>query len=337
MVSVRKIAEKAGVSPATVSRVLNSQESVDPALREAVLKIANEYRYFASGGKKDIMNLGVVYLGNVTAGGLLTSPFDIGLLQGMAKLMSQMQFTLSILDASEARLPGETYSQMFHRTGIRGAALRTMSGSRDDCIEIANEGFPSIVVAERFEDQKDISWIDGNSTMASMQGVAKLISLGHSRIAFCAFDKSDQDHADRHRGYLEAHQNANIEVDPALTIKLPAERESGSVLLKRLLAMEPRPTAVFIADPLVAVGLLTEAQRANVVIPDQLSVLGLDDSQVRFDTVPTLSAICQDALEIGGRVASTLVSMIQSSERQIYKIETPTWLELHESIGPAPG
>ncbi len=335
MVSVRKIAERAGVSPATVSRVLNSQETVDPALREAVLKIANEYRYFASGGKKDIMNLALVYLGDVSAGGLLTSPFDVGLLQGMAKMMGEKQFTLSILDAREARLPGETYSQMFHRRGIRGAALRTMSGSRDDCIEIANEGFPSIVVAERF-DSGDVSWIDGNSTHASKLGVAKLIDLGHTRIAFSAFDKTDQDHSDRYRGYIEAHEQAGLEINPSFSTRLPAERESGAKLLKQLMAMEPRPTAVFITDPLVAVGLLTEAQRTDVDIPGQLSVLGVDDSQIRFDTVPTLTAICQDTIQMGTRITETLVSMIQVSDRQIYRIETPTWLEIHESIS-SPG
>ena len=335
MVSVRKIAEKAGVSPATVSRVLNSQDSVDPELREAVLKIANEFRYFASGGKKDYMNLALVYLGKVSASGLLSSPFDFGLLQGMANKMSELQFTLSILDAQDALMPGESYSQMFHRRGIRGAALRSLTGSREACLAIAKEGFPSIVVAERFENS-EVSWIDGNSTHASFMGVSKLIELGHKRIAFSSFDNSDQDHADRYHAYLSAHEKAGLTVDPAFEFKLPPERESGGVLLRQLMAMEPRPTAIFITDPFVAQGLLGEARRKGVDVPRDLSVLGLDDNKIRFETFPMMTSICQDTLQMGGRIAESLVSMIQSNDRQIYRIETPTWLELHESIGPPP-
>ncbi len=329
--SVRRIAKEAGVSPATVSRVLNSSNTVDPAVRELVLKIANEHRYVASRGNNRPTNLAVAYLGDVNAGGLLSSPFDIALMQGMAKMMGSKRFILSVINVLESRHPGESYTQMFHRCGIQGAVLRAMSGYREDCIEIAKEGFPSIVVAERF-DEPDVSWIDCNSKTASMQGVEKLIELGHRHIAFSCFDKSDQDHADRYDGFIEAHKKNGLETDPTLVIRAAATRESGARLLKRLMALQPQPTAVFIADPLVAVGFLAEAHRSGIKVPEQISVLGVDDSQTRYDTFPKLTAICQDVEQMGATAAETLSELVEPGTVGNRQVEVSAWIEMHESI-----
>lgn len=334
--SVRRIAKEAGVSPATVSRVLNSSNTVDPVVRELVLKIANEQRYVASRGNNRPMNLAIAYLGDVNAGGLLSSPFDIALLQGMAKMMGSKRFTLSFINAPESRLHGESYTQMFHRCGIQGAVLRSMSGYREDCIEIATEGFPSVVVAERF-DEPEVSWIDCNSKTASMQGVTKLIEMGHRHIAFSCFDKTDQDHTDRFEGYLEALKANGIEADPSMQIRAAATRESGARLLKRLLAHTPRPTAVFITDPLVALGFLGEAQRTSVKIPEDISVLGFDDSQLRYDSFPKLSAVCQDVEQLGASAAEILSELVASENVAARQVEVSAWIELHETVTEPPG
>ncbi len=335
MVNVRKIAKEANVSISTVSRVLNSKESVDPELRQRVLRIANEYRYVASGGKRDLMNLALVYLGDVRAGGLLTSPFDIALLQGMATQMGDKQFTLSILDGSEAKYKDETYTQMFHRRGIRGAVLRAIDSAREDCVAIAEEGFPAIVVAERF-DNKSVSWLDGNSRGASEEGMRKLVEHGHRKIAICQIDKPDQDHLDRFDAYQAIHQEAGLEVNPEFNFSGGANRELGSDTLRKMMAMEDRPTAVFVTDPLVAVGMLREAQRMKIRIPEQLSVLGFDDSNLRFDTVPVLTAICQDTNQIGVKAIETIIEMVHTEGCPAFQVESPVWLDMQESIGPVP-
>ena len=82
MATVREIASEAGVSITTVSRVLNNHPRVDPQLKDRVLRIANRTRYVASSGGRGLMNVALVYVGDVTAGLLLSSPFDIALLQG---------------------------------------------------------------------------------------------------------------------------------------------------------------------------------------------------------------------------------------------------------------
>ena len=333
MATTREIAERAGVSNTTVSRVLNNNPSVDPEIRERVLGTANRMRYVASGGRKDSMDLAMVYVGDVSAGLLLNSPFDIALLRGMSVRMQEHDYNLMIVDARRSKRSDETYTQFFHRKGIRGAILRTMSQSREICEEIMEEGFPAIVVAERF-DSPVVNYVDSNSRKASFEGVSHLLEFGHRRIAFCMNDLEDNDHTDRYQAYLQAHQERGVKVDSNLVIRTPASRENGAKLLRRLMALVDRPTAVFVADPPLAMGAFAEATKLGVSLPEQLSILGVDDAEERFDTAPNMAAVCQDTKQVGVVATESLIELIRDADAVPVQHDLDAWLELHPSIGP---
>ena len=335
MATVREIASEAGVSITTVSRVLNNHPRVDAQLKDRVLQVANRARYVASSGGRGLMNVALVYVGDVTAGLLLESPFDVALLQGMAAGMQECGYNLMILDARREKLPNETYTQMFHRKGVRGAVLRCMSDSRAICEAIAEEGFPAVVVAERFESER-VSFVDSDSRSASYQGVERLIELGHRRIAICLNNLMDQDHTDRLEAYKLAHADAGLEIDPLLVIQSTASRESGRRLIRRFTAMADAPTAIFATDPEVAIGALSEAQQTGVRIPEQISLLGFDDAEARFNTFPYMAAVCQDTRRVGQEACKHLTQLIVDPERERVGVSLPTWLEVHPSIGPPP-
>ena len=333
MATTREIAEQAGVSNTTVSRVLNNNPSVNAELRERVLDAANRMRYVASGGKRDSMDLAMVYVGDVSAGLLLNSPFDIALLRGMAVKMQEHDYNLMIVDARRSKRNDETYTHFFHRKGIRGAILRTMSQSRETCEAIMEEGFPAIVVAERF-DSPIANYVDNNSRKASYEGVSHLLEFGHKRIAFCTNDLEDNDHADRLQAYMQAHKERGIEVDSKLIIRTPASRDNGAKVLRRLMALVDRPSAVFIADPPLALGAFAEATKLGVSIPEQLSILGVDDSEERFDTYPNMASICQDTKQLGVVATEALIKLIRDPDAVPLQHNLDAWLELHPSIGP---
>lgn len=333
MATTREIAEQAGVSSTTVSRVLNNNLNVNAELRERVLDAANRMRYVASSGKRDSMDLALVYVGDVSAGLLLNSPFDIALLRGMSVKMQEFDYNLMIVDARRSKRRDETYTHFFHRKGIRGAILRTMSQSRDTCEEIMEEGFPAVVVAERFENPV-ANYVDSNSRKASYEGVSHLLEFGHRRIAFCMNDLEDTDHLDRYQAYTQAHEERSIPIDPSLVIRTPANKENGAKLIRRLMALVDRPTAVFIADPPLATGAFAEAMKLGIDIPNKLSVLGVDDAEERFDTNPNMAAICQDTRQIGVVASEALIKLIGDPDAVPLQHDLDAWLELHPSIGP---
>ncbi|MEM1099757.1 MAG: LacI family DNA-binding transcriptional regulator [Planctomycetota bacterium] len=337
MSSVREIAKRAGVSITTVSRVLNNHSTVNLELRDRVLAEVNKARYAAAAGRPDVVNLGLVYIAETSAAEMLNSPFDTALLQGLASGMGKQDYNLLILDAGRDRQGNETFTQMFHRRGVRAAVIRGGSRDRLLCQQIAAEGFPSVVIGERFDEtgpEKAVSFVRSDSRSTSLEGVRKLISLGHRRIAISLNWADDDDHTDRLNAYKQAHNEAGLEVDPSLIVRLPALRSSGGPLISRLMALSSPPTAVFVADPVVAIGALHESLTVGISVPEQLSILGFDDANLRLETYPPMAAVCQDARQIGATAAQAAMSLLNQSDLPAQRHVLDTWLELRGSIAP---
>jgi DNA-binding LacI/PurR family transcriptional regulator len=216
---------------------------------------------------------------------------------------------LAIISLERDKLDGETYTQLLMRKGVRGAILRTDTHSRHVCEAIAAEGFPSVVVAERFDSPR-VNYIYTDSGPDSRRAVDHLIHLGHQRIAFVMNHVPDHDHADRFDAYRAALSAAEIAYDPELCVKAPAHLPGGKSALNRLLSLPHPPTAVYFADPLACVGAMTRAHELGVRIPDELSVVGFDDADIRFRVWPTLTAVCQDASQLGFEAALWLTRKV---------------------------
>jgi DNA-binding LacI/PurR family transcriptional regulator len=331
MASVRKLAKDAGVSIATVSRVLNNHPAVSDMARRKVLRAANDARYVARVGTRSTTNLAFVYTGETSLG----SPFDAALMQGMSQGMEAEGYDLLVLHAERSRRDGETYSQLFQRKGVRGAILRTTSQTRQTCIDIADEKFPSVVVADGFEQDHVVS-VHSDAGRACGQAIEHLLHLGHRRIAVTMNLVDDHDHSQRLAACRAALAEAGCPLEDRLILRVPAYRDAGAVALRQLMGMPDRPTAVFLTDPMAAVGLCHEAHRAGVKIPNELSVIGFDDEEQRFGTYPTMSAVCQNAEALGRHAFDRLSGLIEQRPFDDSQASPACWLELHETTA-APG
>ncbi|GAB4111556.1 MAG: LacI family DNA-binding transcriptional regulator [Phycisphaeraceae bacterium] len=328
MSTVRDIARQTGVSIATVSRVLNNHPSVSKELRERVMAVANGQRYVATVGKRETSNVAYVYTGDASLG----SPFDAAVLEGLYEALADSNYHLMILDLRRTRRNGESYSQMFQRLGVRGAILRTTHGTRSACESILEQGFPAVVIGERIP-SADSLCVYCESRSASREAVEHLVSLGHRRIAISVNIVQDSDHEERLAGYREAHVEHGLEVDEKLVMRAPGNRQGGAQLIRRLVTAVDRPTAVYITDPMTAVGAMYEAQKIGLRIPDDLSIVGFDDGELRETVLPAMTAVCQDASSLGREAFRVLFDQIKSRQ----PLESPrpaAWLEVHESTGP---
>ncbi len=335
MASVRDIAQATGVSITTVSRVLNSQEGVSKATRDRVLEAANRAGYVQSVGRRDTSNIGLVYTGRLEWD--IGSPFDTALMRGMTSAMHELGFDLVLMDAERSREPGERFTQLFLRKGIRGVLIRTGDGTRHLASEIVAEGFPAVVVADRFEGSETVSYVDADSRTGSREATEYLIGLGHRRIAICLYSEEVADMRDRLAGYREAHAIAGLEPDPSLVLRVPTpwRRDGGGTLLRWMLGMPEPPTAVYAADPFTTAGIVAEAHRIGLRIPLDLSLVGFDDSDQRLWATPQISAVCQDASSLGRQAFFALRRVLDGAGpvQEVLK----TWFEPRGSTGPAPG
>lgn len=303
---------------------------VSEEVRQRVVAATNETGYVASVGRKSTTNIAMVYTGESSLG----SPFDAAMMYGMSCGMEEFGYDLMILDARRSKLPHETYTQMFVRKGVRGCVLRTTTPTRHVCEAIVDEGFPTVVVADRFE-KPNVNFIYSDSRESSREAVEHLIGLGHRRIAIGVNLIDDSDHADRIAGYKQALADHNIELDRKLLIRVPAEREGGWQLMRRIMSMPERPTAVFLTDPMTVVGAMAEARKMGVEIPRDLSIVGFDDAELRYSVYPELTSVCQDAAALGREAFKALYGMLDQVDGQpIVKKALRTWLEVHGSTAP---
>lgn len=328
MSTVRDIAKQTGVSIATVSRVLNNHPSVSDELRNRVMEAANSRRYVSAVGKRDTSNVAYVFTGDVSLG----SPFDAAVLEGLYEALADSNFHLMVLDLRRTRRNGENYSQMFQRLGVRGAVLRTTHGTRATCENILDHNFPAVVIGDRLHGAEP-SCVYCESRSASREAVEHLVSLGHRRIAISINIVEDSDHQERLAGYREAHQEHGLEIDDKLIMRAPGNRQGGSQLIRRIITSVDRPTAIYITDPMTAVGAMYEAQKMGLRIPEDISIIGFDDAELRHTVLPTMTAVCQDATGLG-REAYRVLSELIKSKRPNESNPPAAWLEVHESTGP---
>jgi LacI family transcriptional regulator len=331
MTTIRRVAQKAGVSIATVSRVVNGSTGVAPELRDRVLDAVSRCRYAPTIGRRSAASIALVYTGPFSVG----SPYDAACIDGIISAMLESDFDLKIAHLRRDKSPDETYSQFFFRKGIRGAILRSTSADRDVARKIGDEGFPAVVLGDRF-DHPRLAFAYNESRTASAEGIEHLISLGHERIAFAANDTDDGDHTDRLDAYRQVLRDRGL-YDEQLEFRVPAHRLDGAQLMRKMLSLSKPPTAVFIVDPLTAAGAVNEAHKLKLQLPEEMSILGFDDTDIRYSVVPTMTAICQDSRELG-RLAYELL---------LRRCEEPddgknsgglgkAWLEINHTTGRAP-
>ena len=332
MASVREIARLVGVSPATVTRAMNNHPTVAADVRQRVIEAVNRAGYVSAVGKRSTDNIAFLY----TGGSSLGSPYDAAVMQGMTDGMDDLGCDLLILCAGRALETGETFTQMFHRKGVRGAVIRTDQRTRHLAEAIADEGFPAVVVADRFEHAR-VSFIDCDSRATSREAVEHLIVLGHERIGICLNTAEDTDHRDRLAGYRAALEAAGIAFDERFVYREVARLDGGAQLIRKMRAGRDVPTAIYVADPLSAVGAINEAQRHGMRVPDDLSVVGFDDGELRFVTHPRLTAVVQDAREVGREAVEVLDRLMSAPDRaRPERRVLPTRFELHETTAAPP-
>lgn len=340
--SLRSIARVTGVSATTVSRVLRGSSEVSERPRRTVLAAARRAGHpvdVAAHTLSDAVDL--PWIAVVYTGGYLSadSAYDASILAGVQRGLAKTRYGVAMLhlDRGPQARPGDTYRDFFRRRGIAGVLLRTNAQTRGICPQIAGEHIPCIVLADRFEETDgSIASVCCDSGPASYAGVSHLIHLGHRRIALISARMPDRDHLDRIAAYHRALADAGLPRDESLELHIRPKAADGATAVRQLLAMPNPPTAAFITDPDPSLGVLQQLAETGIPVPDAFSVVGFDDSAVRHTVHPRMTAVCQDAAEIGAEAAQRLNRLLLEQPQTDTSLTLNASFEIQASTGPAP-
>lgn len=301
------MATEAGVSPATVSRILNNDPDVDERTRARVLGVANSLGYTPKIGRRINTVIGVALPTQLPRD---LGAFDGAIVGGAAQAARDEGFRLAIVDLVAEKTPKEAYTQFFNRCGLRAIVLRRLPDLDEILAELAREKFPHVLVADRSEIE-GVSWIDTDSLTPSYHAVKHLIDLGHRRISVGYHQRGGIDSHDRVAGYRKAYEEAGLEVDECLIVDNGDEIEDGEALVNNLMAMPDPPTAMFVPHSMSSLGALRRLLERGVRVPEDVSIVGFDDCQSRVYTHPKMTVVRQDTFEMATRATKWLIRSLK--------------------------
>lgn len=302
MATLKDVAKAAGVAPITVSRVINSPESVKESTRLRVQKAMEEMRYVPNIAARSLAanRLGVIDV-YVPESIDLSNPFVMYLIAGISSILSKRMYSFLILRNRNQEHPCDGYIV----TGLVRNEILSFE-------KYASEyGRPLVLFGHT--ELNNVSYIDVDNTEGSKCGVEYLINLGHREIAMINVAE-DKDYTDeRLAGYRKALKEAGIPFDEQKVIKAPNSSDGGAQAVQELMK-RTKFTAIFCATDTIGVGVATELHRLGLSVPIDISLLGFDGLGHHLLATPTLTSIKQPIYEIGMMLAQTLLDKLDGKE-----------------------
>jgi DNA-binding LacI/PurR family transcriptional regulator len=320
------VARVAKVSRTTVSLVLNNVPGVriNEATRQRVIAAAQQLNYTPNiSGRKlasgKSYTLGLVLRQNPDQ--IFADMFLLKVLLGVEKAaeVANLRVLLKPLSPEEP----DSYAELIDGNHVDGIIL---SGPRQDDVEILHlhqQGFPIMLIGQL--PGSDIPFIDVNAIDAAMTATRHLIELGHTRIGIITNAPLEYTSAQqRLEGYCKALVEAGIELDDTLITTGSYTPESGHIAMIHLLSCSPRPTAVFIASDVVAMGAIQAVKFAGLSIPEDLAIVGYDDIPMAEYIDPPLTTIRLPAYGLGWAAGERLTRLLagKTLDQYGYLLET---------------
>ena len=335
-VTIRDIAQELGITAMTVSRALNNKSDISPETKQRVIETAKRLGYVQSALGRGLASGYTKAVGCVVTS--LTDPFVGRILEGIEGLARDRGFAL-IVTASQP----DPERQM--------SAINTLSAYRVAGIIVLCSRVRPAYLAELMKLDTHIVLI--NSELSSQQsnsaknsiriddiGAAKsavshLIELGHRRIAHLTVADGSASSQSRWAGYKQTLEEHGLECDPALTIETESSEFGGAEATRKVLGLQPRPTAIFCYEDQIAVGALAALRQAGLKVPQEMSVVGIDDIAMAAWVSPPLTTVQQPTHKMGQMAVKMVLRQLEGKSA-LGDIVTPGELIIRESSAPPP-
>jgi LacI family transcriptional regulator len=333
-VTSKDIARRLKISQSTVSRALRGDPRVAPATTARVLEAARQMNYTPNLAARTLITRKTGTIGVVV--GDITNPFYPELLEILHNELALAGYRTILFnertDASVEQHVGDL---------VRGAAvdgLVYVSATLDS--PLPGHGAPDLptVLVNRYIESAQVDLVVADNRRGGRLVAEAMVELGHRRIAIITGPENTTTSRDRERGFREQLEAAGLPLDEALRRVGQFSHASGYQWCLDLLAAEPRPTAIFAANDVIAFGALDAARRVGIKVPAELSIVGFDDIDMAGWEGFSLTTVRQPLEEMGRATAQLLLDRIASdgdpaTRRRIF----PVGLVRRDTLAAAPG
>lgn len=329
MTTIIDVARAAGVSTATVSRVLNNHPQVDPRLAMAVRKAAKDLGYRPSRVARSLRTrtsrVWALLISDIR------NPFFTDMVRGIEDVAYAAGYSVILCNAEEDPGKEASYLELAVAESVGGVIL-TPTTTSTDLTALRDAGIPAVLVDRTVEDQGVDSVMIDNAGGAR-RAIAHLIDGGYRRIACITGPLDKTTGSGRYAGYRSALRAAGLDLDESLVQVANFREAGGRAAMQELLRGEP-PDAVFVANNLMTIGALHAIAEAGLDVPCQIAVIGFDDMSWATLLRPALTTVAQPTYDLGVETGRLLRSRIEGYAGAARTVTLSPELRIRESSRP---
>lgn len=317
--TIREVASRAGVSYQTVSRVINNSPDVAEATREHVLRVIAELDYHPNAQAVSLSRNRTDIVGIIVD--TVTSTFFAQTIDGVAQALrrrGRFMLLATVEDASQF----DVIDTLQHSRRIDGLVIVLPLANSLSLCRLTPSRVPTVYIDLQYD--MDVYGITVDNYKGAYAATRHLLELGHRRIGMIAGRRDIPVGQLRLDGYRSALRDYGISFDPNLVVPGDFRFASGMEGAERLLALDPRPTAIFASNDLMAIGVFHVATRQGLRIPDDLSIIGFDDTPEAALACPPLTTMRQPLRTMGEMAADLICRLLddETVDQKRFIIET---------------
>jgi LacI family transcriptional regulator len=329
LATISDVAKLSGLSKTTVSRVINNHPYVSEKKRDLVLQAMKELGYTPNPSARRLRGQLTTTIGVIVP--RIVNQFFAHLVNSIEQAAYKMGYQVLICQSYEDKEKELAFLNLLKTKQVDGIIMASIENDWE-MIESYRE-YGSILLCNDYVDQTIVPMIRLDQSKGAFLGAKHLIERGHQKIAYCTgglFDEQGKG-KDRNQGFQKALSEAGIKINPKWIFVDQHTIEDGKNVLRQILEMEDRPTAIFTGSDEVAGGVMIEAKERGLTIPNDLAILGFDDQPIAKILDPKLTTIRQPVDQMGEKSIEVMIEMLEYPNMEIKNYELPIELIVRQS------
>ncbi|WP_026695023.1 LacI family DNA-binding transcriptional regulator [Peribacillus kribbensis] len=336
-VTIKDIAREAKVAPSTVSRVIADSPKITERTKKKVRKVMDQLGYYPNFHARNLANratksIGIVMPASVRKGNLtFQNPFFQDVIKGISAFAHSEEYSLYITTGEAEEEIYSDVMKMVKGRRVDGIIL-LYSSDNDPVMEyLVDENFPFVLVGKPPEDIKNITYVDNDNYAVSRELTSFLISLGHKRIAFIGGHEKLLVTKNRLAGFLDTLLLSKITVPKTYIKHTDFIMDGGKKSVNDLLSLKEPPTAIFVTDDVLALGILNALNEKGISVPNEMNVVSFNNLFFSEFTSPPLTTVEVNIYQLGYEAARSVVELIEDENSSPKCITVPTEIIIRKS------
>jgi DNA-binding LacI/PurR family transcriptional regulator len=322
-VTIKDVAKLANVAPSTVSRVIANSSRISDKTKEKVREAMDQLGYHPNFIARSLASQSTQAIGLVMPSStdkVFQNPFFPTVLRGISEGANERQYALHMTTGKTETEIYDGVVQMVQGGRVDGVVLLYSKVEDKILTYLQEREFPFVVIGKPFKNVEEITHVDNDNFRAAKDVTEYLINLGHDAIAFIGGDLNLVVTVERLLGYEKALRDYHLPLKREYIMHEEFLREGGQDAVRGLLSLEEPPTALVVADDLMALGVLNTLDELGITVPEDISIISFNNVMLSEMSRPPLTSVDIGIFDLGFEAAKSLIQKIENPKEPVKRV-----------------